>query len=301
MATQKEIEETYDYMDEVFRLSLGDHADITNAMYNGDFSMTLDEAQKAKHEYILKGINFKKGDRVLDIGCGWGPMVKVIKEHGGRGIGLTLSPAQARACRADGLNVRIQDWKDIDPEKFGKVDAIVSVGAFEHFCSIEEYKSGKQDEIYGQFFKLCSDILEPGGRLFLQTMMFGEKKPDPDKVSVNAPKLSDEWVWGHLAKYYPGSWLPNGLEHIIKCASLYFKLVSENNGRLDYIHTMKEWGRAATKITPKKIYLGLKLVPKCLTDKEFRYKITSNRYGCNRLAFERGIMSHQRMVFEKIK
>ena len=72
MATQKEIEATYDYMDEIFRLSLGNHADITGAMYNGDFSMTLEEAQKAKHEYILSGIHFKKGDKILDIGCGWG-------------------------------------------------------------------------------------------------------------------------------------------------------------------------------------------------------------------------------------
>ena len=39
---------------------------------------TLDEAQRAKHEYILKGINFKKGDRVLDIGCGWGPMLQAV-------------------------------------------------------------------------------------------------------------------------------------------------------------------------------------------------------------------------------
>ena len=65
MATQKDIEATYDYMDEIFRLSLGNHADITGAMYNGDFSLTLEEAQKAKHEYILAGIHFKKGDRVL--------------------------------------------------------------------------------------------------------------------------------------------------------------------------------------------------------------------------------------------
>ena len=71
MATQTEIADTYDYMDEIFRLSLGESADITGAMYNGDFSLTLEQAQKQKHEYILNGINFKPGDKVLDIGCGW--------------------------------------------------------------------------------------------------------------------------------------------------------------------------------------------------------------------------------------
>ena len=268
-------------------------------MYNGNFAMTLAEAQKAKHEYILKGIKFKEGDRVLDIGCGWGPMLQVIKQHKGIGVGVTLSPAQAQACKMSGFECYVMDWKDLDTKEIGKFDGVVSVGAFEHFCSIEEFKAGKQNLIYKQFFKLCSDILPKGGRLYLQTMMWGKRVPKLNEPDVNAPKLSDAWVLGHLAKYFPGSWLPNGLEHIEKCASPYFKLVSENNGRLDYIHTMNEWGKALNKFRFKKILPVLKLVPRYLTDKEFRYKITSLRYSCNRKCFEREIMSHQRMVFEK--
>lgn len=301
MATQKEIEATYDYMDEIFRLNLGNHADISGAMYNGDFSLTLEEAQKAKHEYILAGIHFKKGDKVLDIGCGWGPVLEAVKNHGGQGIGFTLSPAQARVCRADGLDVSVKDWKDIDPKKIGHVDGIASVGAFEHFCSIKEMQKGKQEEIYDHFFRLCSDVLNKGGRLYLQTMMWGKKVPRyPEDTSVHAPKLSDEWVLGHLEKFYPGSWLPNNLEQIKKCASPYFKLISENNGRLDYIQTMKEWGKKTPQISLKKLFFILKLIPRYFFDKNFRYQITSLQYSCNRLCFEREILSHQRMVFEKI-
>ncbi len=301
MATQKEIEATYDYMDEIFRLSLGNHADITGAMYNGDFSLTLEEAQKAKHEYILSGINFKKGDRILDIGCGWGPMLKIIKDRGGQGMGLTLSPAQATACRADGLDASVRDWKESDPKDIGRFDGVVSVGAFEHFCSIEELHRGKQEEVYGHFFKLCSDVMDGGGRLYLQTMLWGKRVPKyPEDFDVNAPKLSDRWVLGHLQKFYPGSWLPDSLEQIEKCASPYFKLVSENNGRLDYIQTIIDWGKESNKITLKKILLGLKLMPRYIMDKNFRYQVTSLRYSCNNLCFQREIMSHQRMVFEKI-
>ena len=83
MATRQEIEETYNYMDEICRLSLGESADITCAMYNGDYSKTLEQAVKDKHEYILNGINFKAASRVLDIGCGWGPILKVLKDRGG--------------------------------------------------------------------------------------------------------------------------------------------------------------------------------------------------------------------------
>lgn len=299
MATQKEIEMTYDYMDEFFRLTFGDHADITGAMYNGNFTLSLEQAQKAKHEYILEGIRFKKGDRILDIGCGWGPFLQAVQERGGQGIGLTLSPAQARACTRDGLEVSVKDWKDTDPKEIGSMDGVVSVGAFEHFCSIEELKAGKQEEIYGRFFKLCSNVLDPGGRLYLQTMMWGKKVPRPEDVTVHAKKLSDEWVVGHVIKFYPGSWLPDGLEQIEKCAQPYFRLISENNGRLDYIQTMNEWGKKAAKVNLKKILLGLKLLPRYIFDENFRYQITSFRYGCNRLCFERQIMSHQRMIFEK--
>jgi cyclopropane-fatty-acyl-phospholipid synthase len=300
MASQKEIEATYDYMDDIFRVSLGDHADITGAMYNGNFSMTLEEAQKAKHAYILKGIKFKKGDKILDIGCGWGPLLDSVVKNGGKAVGVTLSPAQAKNCKNKGYEAYVKDWKNIDSKKFGKVDGIVSVGAFEHFCSIDELRAGKQDKIYGDFFKLCHDLLPKNGRLYLQTMMWGKRVPDPKDLDVNAKKLSDQWVMGHLEKFYPGSWLPNDLKHIEKCAKPYFKLASENNGRLDYIQTLKEWGKKASKPSLKKGVLALKLLPRYLSNKSFRQQITSLKYSCNRLVFEREIFSHQRMVFEKV-
>lgn len=300
MATQKEIEATYDYMDGIFQLTLGKHADISGAMYNGNFSLTLEEAQKAKHEYILFAVHFKRGDKILDIGCGWGPMLKVIMDHGGQGIGLTLSQAQAKACRADGLDARVKDWKDIDPKEIGHVDGVVSLGAFEHFCSIQEMQEGKQEKVYDDFFRFCSNILSKGGRLYLQTMMWGKRIPRyPEDADVHAPKLSDQWVLGHLEKFYPGSWPPNGLEQIKKCASPYFSLISENNGRLDYIQTMKEWGKKGAKFSFRKMFLILKLIPRYIFDKNFRYQVTSARYGCNLLCFEREILSHQRIVFEK--
>lgn len=299
MASQQEIEATYDYMDVIFRLSLGEHSDITGALYNGDFSMTINEAQAAKHKYILKGINFKEGHKILDIGCGWGPILQEVKRNGGCGIGITLSPAQVAACRRNGVEAYLKNWKDLDPKECGQYDGVISVGAFEHFCSIDELEDGKQDQIYNEFFKFCSDILPNGGRLYLQTMMWGKKIPTLVEVNTNAPKLSDEWVLGHVSKCYPGSWLPNGSAHIKKCASMYFNSISENNGRLDYIQTMEEWRKAIEKFSLKKLFACFKLLPRYFMDKEFRYQLTSLRYSCNKLCFERKIMSHQRMVFEK--
>jgi cyclopropane-fatty-acyl-phospholipid synthase len=62
---------------------------------------------------------------------------------------------------------------------------------------------------------------------------------------------------------------------------------------------MKEWAKAVKKPSFKKLLFLLSLVPRYITNQDFRYQLASNRYGCNRVAFERNIFSHQRMVFER--
>jgi cyclopropane-fatty-acyl-phospholipid synthase len=300
VATQKEIESTYDYMDDFFRLSFGNNADVSCGYYKGDFSLSLEEAQRRKHDFILRSIKFRKGDRVLDVGCGWGPVLKAVATHGGKGVGLTLSPAQAAACRAGGYEAYVKDWKEVDPKKIGKFDGITVVEPFEHFCSIEEFKAGKQDKIYNDFFKLCHDLLPKGARLYLQTMTFGKRVPKPEEFDVNAPYMSDNWVWGHLSKFYPGSWAANGARHIEKCAKPYFRLILEDDGRIDYIHTMKEFGKKNSEFSIKKLFYAMKLMPRYLTDKNFRYQIKSLRNSCNRLCFERDMLRLPRLVFERL-
>ena len=83
MADQAQVQETYDYWDRLIQINLGKFPDFTNAFYNGDYSLTLEQAQKAKHEYALNGVGFEKGSRVLDIGCGWGPVLNAVRERGG--------------------------------------------------------------------------------------------------------------------------------------------------------------------------------------------------------------------------
>lgn len=308
MANQQEIEETYDYMDELFRLTIGQHGDITCAFYNGDFSKSLSQAQKDKHDYILDSIHCRAGAKVLDIGCGWGPMLNAVKESGGHAIGLTLSPKQAEACQRSGLEAYLQDWKDITVETFGVFDGIISVGAFEHFCSKEEYLAGKQDQIYEQFFRLCHELLPGGGRLYLQTMMWGKNAPECSQVSLQAEKDSKEYLVAIIEIFYPGSWLPTE-EQILRIAQPYFELISENNGRKDYLETMEQWDRIwnwantwkffSSKSSLPKLLAVCKLLPRYLTDRHFRSKIEMFRASYHKDCFKREIMDHQRMVFQK--
>jgi cyclopropane-fatty-acyl-phospholipid synthase len=299
MATQQQMEATYNYMDEIFRLSLGETGDLTGAMYNGDFSKTLAQAQKDKHDYVLDALNFHPGFRMLDIGCGWGPMLKAAEERGGHGVGLTLSTKQAEACRGNGLEAYVIDWKDISVETFGKFDGVVSIGAFEHFCSVEEYLAGKQERIYQDFFKLCHDLLPQGGRLYLQTMMWGKNAPDYKDISLNASKSSNEYILAVLGRFFPGSWLPSGEEQLIRIAEPYLKVVSLNNGRRDYIETLRQWGKIWTPSIPK-VIAAFKLLPYLVRDRDFRYRLETLRHGYNRECFIREVIDHQRIVFEKV-
>ncbi|HYU74061.1 MAG TPA: class I SAM-dependent methyltransferase [Ktedonobacteraceae bacterium] len=298
MATREQIEATYNYMDEVFRVSLGENGDLTCALYNGDFSKTLQQAQQDKHSYILDAIHFQSGSRVLDIGCGWGPILKAVKERGGQAIGLTLSTKQAETCQRGGLEAYVKDWKEISVDTFGPFDGIVSVGAFEHFCSVEEYLAGKQEAVYDHFFRLCHDLLPERGRLYLQTMMWGKQAPDYHSISLQATRGSSEYILAVLEKFYPGSWLPRGEEQIVRVAKPYFELISDNNGRLDYIETMKQWQKA-TQLGFSKALAFIKTLPYFFTDRDFRYKLEALHGNYNRECFKREIMDHQRMVFEK--
>jgi cyclopropane-fatty-acyl-phospholipid synthase len=303
VASQQEIANTYDYMDRFFRMSFGDHADISGAFYDGDFSMTLEEAQRAKHDYIFSNLGVGEGSRILDVGCGWGPVLAGIRERGGTGVGLTLSPAQAAANRARGLDARLQDWKTADPEELGTFDGVTSLGAFEHFCSIEEYRRGEQESIYGDFFGLCRAVLPPeGGRLFLQTMIWGENAPTVDEISLDAEKGSNGYVVALVSKFYPGSWLPMSLEQIVETARPHFRLVSSNNGRKDYIETMDRWSDGIRSFSLAKVWETVKLLPRYVTDRDFRYQMESlfTNKGNNRECFVRKIMEHERIVFEAV-
>src|ERR671916_245970 len=124
VAGRKDLEFTYSLIDRIFRLSLGELADFSGAKYDGDFSMTLEEAQRRKHEYVAQQIGIGPGRRVLDLGCGWGPLLNFIRERGGTGLGVTLSSAQAAGCRRHGLDARLHDAREITRETFGEFDAV---------------------------------------------------------------------------------------------------------------------------------------------------------------------------------
>jgi cyclopropane-fatty-acyl-phospholipid synthase len=298
MASRADIEFTYTSIDRIFRLSLGELADFSGALYGGDFSLTLEQAQARKHDYIAQQIGIGPGRRLLDLGCGWGALLNFARSRGAQGVGVALSSAQVASCRKHGLDVRLQDARTVDRDSFGPFDAVASLGAFEHFCSPEEYRAGRQEEIYRSLFANAAGVLPREGRFYLQTMVFGRNMIPPDEVSEHAPRDSDAFILFLLGCQFPGSWLPTGLEQLVRCAAPHFRLVESSSGRLDYIETITQWSKRIGAPSLHKNLLKLRLLPRWLRSPEFRYAFTSG-VSANRVCFERELLDHHRIVFEK--
>jgi len=298
MADRHDLEFTYSLIDRIVRLSLGERADFSGAKYDGDFSLSLEEAQRRKHEYVAEQIGIGPGRRVLDLGCGWGPLLDFARSRGATGVGVTLSSAQAAACRRHGLDVHLQDARLVTPDGLGRFDAVASLGAFEHFCSPEEHEAGRQEDVYGDLFAHIASLLPDSGRLYLQTMVFGRNMIPLEAIDITAPRDSDAWYLALMRRQFPGSFLPHGIEQIVRSASPHFRLVSSTSGRLDYIETIRQWRARFAAPSVRKTLLKLQLVPRWLTSADFRLAFTSG-VSANSVCFERELLDHHRLVFER--
>jgi cyclopropane-fatty-acyl-phospholipid synthase len=298
MADRDDLEFTYSLIDQIFRLSLGELADFSGAKFDGEWSLSLEEAQRRKHDYVAEQIGIGPERRVLDLGCGWGPLLSYVRERGGEGVGVTLSGAQAAACRRHGLDVHVRDATEITRDDFGEFDAVASLGAFEHFCSPEEYAAGLQEVRYRAIFERIAGLLPKGGRLYLQTMVFGRNMIDASEIDIDAPRHADGWYVALMGKQFPGSWLPFGAEQVIACAEPHLAHVNSVSGRLDYLETIRRWRERFAQPSPRKTLMKLRLLPHWLGSRDFRLAFTSG-VSANSVCFERELLDHYRMVFEK--
>lgn len=229
-ASQEAIEFHYDMPAEFFSLWLGQSMTYTAARFSRE-GMTLDEAQLDKINYHLDAAAVREGSRMLDIGCGWGTLLKSAVELRGAASahGLTLSPLQQQFIAKLGkpnVTASLQSYEHFEPDE--AFDSIVSVGAFEHFVKPEMNREERQ-ETYGELFRRCRAWMTPQGRFSLQTMTWG----DAGKTERDMNRIHE---------IFPESDLPE-IADVIEAAHPHLELVSMENRPLDYGHTLAEWAK----------------------------------------------------------
>jgi cyclopropane-fatty-acyl-phospholipid synthase len=166
----------YDLPPEFFALFLDESMTYSCAIFSCG-AKTLEEAQAAKLELVCTKLGLKPGQRVLDVGCGWGSFaVHAAREHGVSVVGITLSPPQAEIARrrvaeagVGSVDIRVADWRELAGERF---DAIASIGMVEHVGSAQ----------IDAYAVRLSELLEPGGVLLnhgIARLRHGEPEAGP--------------------------------------------------------------------------------------------------------------------------
>jgi cyclopropane-fatty-acyl-phospholipid synthase len=228
--SQKNIHAHYDLGNAFYRLWLDRTMNYSSALFNGDLTQPLSDAQSAKVRRALDQCQVKPGHRVLEVGCGWGALAEMsTTEFSASVVGVTLSTEQLHFARerlqglgmAEQAELRLQDYRDIQDAPF---DAI---------CSIEMVEAVGR-EYWPTYFTTLARLLKPGGRACVQSIVIDDA-------------LFERYVAGtdFIQQYiFPGGCLPCPREFRAQARAAGLEVVAEYAFGTDYAETLRRWREA---------------------------------------------------------
>ncbi len=225
--SRKNIHAHYDIGNPFYRLWLDETMNYSSALFGGDFSLPTEQAQAAKVRRAIAECGVKPGQRLLEIGCGWGALAETAAaEAGAQVTGLTLSGEQLdyarerlqRAGLAGRAEMRLQDYRDIRDEPF---DAIASIEMFEAV--------GR--EYWGGYFATVRDRLKPGGRACIQSITI---RDDLFERYLRSSDFIQQYI-------FPGGLLPSRSAFRAEAARAGLEVVGEFAFGPDYAETLRRW------------------------------------------------------------
>lgn len=239
---RKNIQYHYDVSNDFYGLWL-DAERAYSCAYFRDPGMSLDDAQIAKFDHICRKLALQPGDRFLDIGCGWGGLIRhAVRHYGVEAVGITLSDDQhayatARARElnlADRIDVRRMDYRDV-PET-GSFDKIASVGMFEHV--------GRGN--LAAYFSQIHSLLKPGGLVL--------------NHGITSAALKSHGLGGGIAEFvdeyvFPGGELVHVSEVLGAAGQSGLECLDAENLRPHYATTLWHWVRRLEAQTSRAIEL----------------------------------------------
>lgn len=215
----------YDVSNAFYEWVLGPSMTYTCACYP-QADATLDEAQENKYRLVFEKLRLQPGDRLLDVGCGWGGMVRYAAQRGVRAVGVTLSREQAMWGRkaiaeqglADTAEIRHGDYRDVSD---GGFDAVSSIGLTEHI-GVANYPS---------YFRFLKSKLRNGGLLLNHCIT----RPD-NRSRAESGSFIDRYV-------FPDGELTGAGRIISEAQNVGLEVVHEENLRHHYALTLRDWCR----------------------------------------------------------
>ncbi len=232
-ATAESIQYHYDLGNDFYSEWLDSSMTYSAALWLDDIDKKdLDQAQQAKLDWHLNRAGLSKGGRLLDIGCGWGSLIRthMANPNAVAADGLTLSDAQAdyvEALDLDKVKILRHGWLDHEPTE--GYDGIVSIGAFEHFAK-PGIDSQHKIAVYREFFRKCKTFLNSKGYVSLQTIAYGNLNEKNKNLFTQN-------------EIFPDSELPRPFE-IFAASDGLFEVTEYRNDRVHYGRTCDLWLRS---------------------------------------------------------
>ncbi len=232
--SQKNIHAHYDLGNAFYSLWLDDSMNYSSAWFDGRFDQPMRAAQDAKVRRALQMVQAKDGDRILEIGCGWGALAEMATtEFHAQLTGVTLSTEQLAFARdrmkrlgvAHSADLRLQDYRDI-----GAAPADVPHAPFDAICSIEMVEAVGR-EYWPTYFQSVHRLLKPGGRACIQSIVI-------DDALFERYVSSTDFIQQYI---FPGGCLPCPREFRREAAAAGLEVVDEFSFGLDYAETLRRW------------------------------------------------------------
>jgi len=233
MASQADIAYHYDVDNDFYGLFLDrPHRAYSCAVWEG--ASSLEEAQHNKLTRLSRFAGIEAGQSVPDIGCGWGGMLEYVLNYAGAATatGVTLSKDQysfVNELHNPQISIVLNSWRNYVPNN--RFDALVSIGAFEHFASLDDRSVGQHRRVYADFFKWCRAVSTNQAKLGLQTIVTARSPESLQEVR------DTRYLLEHV---FPGSALPS-VSDIQAGIQDQYEIAETRFIGLDYAHTLVHW------------------------------------------------------------